>query len=177
MSRRFRSRRARTQHGVSGIALKTRRIQRTAIVCSCGTWVSTASRYRAYQTQHVSKRSGSDTPIGPQFDCGSRYTACASALRDSPCPHHYGAHCRRTEAAEPALAEPSAFIVRDPPRMVTGPSNHRFTRFADRQSATRRAAPRSSLAVSGAKAPSARLLSAPCVIDGSRTRSSRYWQF
>src|ERR1039457_7172593 len=40
--------------GVGGIALKTRRIQRTDIVSSCGT-----------------TRSVSDTLIGPRFDCGS----------------------------------------------------------------------------------------------------------
>ena len=40
--------------GVGGIALKTRRIQRTDIVSSCGT-----------------TRSVSDTLIGPPFDCGS----------------------------------------------------------------------------------------------------------
>jgi len=35
ISRRFRCRRACSHHGVNGIALKTPRIQRTAIVCSC----------------------------------------------------------------------------------------------------------------------------------------------
>jgi len=37
ISRRFCCRRARTHHGVNGIALKPRRINRTAIVCSSGT--------------------------------------------------------------------------------------------------------------------------------------------
>jgi len=44
-SRRFRRRRARIHHGVSGIALKTRRIQRTDTVCSCATCVSIGHLY------------------------------------------------------------------------------------------------------------------------------------